>query len=96
MHKADLICLLCDYLFCESADPEEEKIKVRQRRQSKKMSTTCFSRMRKSEIFGESISNFLFRFLFPLPFFFISGFLPTLSSFLHGKCLANFLEKGKI
>ena len=63
MHKADLICLLYDYLFCELADPEEEKIKVRQRRQSKKMSTKCFSRMRKSEIFGESISNFLFRFL---------------------------------
>ena len=100
-----MICLLYDYLSCE-LDPEEEEIKVRQRRQSKKMSTTCFSRIRKSEnldsfcfcFFCESISNFLFRSLFFLCLSsFLSGFAAYFIVFLlHRKLwLANFLEKGK-
>ena len=70
-----MICLLYDYLSCE-LDPEEEEIKVRQRRQSKKISTNCFSRIRKSEnldSFCFSFANFEFSLslsFFPLPFFF--------------------------
>jgi len=81
-----MICLLYDYLSCE-LDPEEEEIKVRQRRQSKKMSTSCFSRQRISEnlesfFFCESISNFLFRSLFFLCLSsLLAVLLPTLSPF---------------
>ena len=88
-----MICLLYDYLSFE-LDPEEEEIKVRQRRQSKKMSTSCFSRTRISEnldsffFFCESISNSLFRSLFfPLAFFFIRGFVAHAIVFLAPNCV---------
>ena len=104
MHKVRLLCLLYDYLSCE-LDSEEEGIKVRQRRQSKKMSTTRFSRIRKSENL-DSFCFFLriyFEFSLSLSFFlclssFPSGFAAHFIVFLlHGKLwLASFLEKGKI
>ena len=88
-----MICLLYDYLSFE-LDPEEEEIKVRQRRQSKKMSTSCFSRTRISE----NLDSFfffanLFRilsfalFFFPLPFFFIRGFVAHAIVFLAPNCV---------
>ena len=99
-----MICLLYDYLSCE-LDPEEEEIKVRQRRQSKKMSTNCFSRIRKSENLDSFCFVFLriyFEFSLSLTFFlclssFLSGFAAHFIVFLlHGKLwLANFLEKEK-
>ena len=84
-----MICLLYDYLSCE-LDPEEEEIKVRQRRQSKKMSTTCFSRIRKSEnldsfcfvFFANLFRIFSFALFFSFAFLlFLAVLLPTLSSF---------------
>ena len=82
MHKVRLLCLLYDYLSCE-LDPEEEGIKVRQRRQSKKMSTTCFSRIRKSENFDSFCFSFanLFR-IFSFALFFSFAFLLFLAVLL--------------
>ena len=96
-----MICLLYDYLSCE-LDPEEEEIKVRQRRQSKKMSTPCFSRTRISE----NLDSFfffanLFRILSFALFFFLclssllGVLLPTLSSFLHRIVSGQLFRKGK-
>ena len=82
MHKVRLLCLLYDYLSCE-LDPEEEGIKVRERRQSKKMSTTCFSRIRKSENLDSFCFSFanLFR-IFSFALFFSFAFLLFLAVLL--------------